>query len=382
MSSPAVTGPAADGLAPFVEYDVLVLGELLVHLVASRDEPLVTASSFTREPGGTPAAVAAGVARLGRRTGLAGLVGADPFGRYLIDALHGYGVDTRHIGVHPRGRTPVAFVGRGAAALPAPDGAESSALPPSDVQTLYYREGGADRLFSPAWLPLPAIRRARLLATSGVSLASALPRAALQAALAEAAAADVTVAFDVNWRPVLWPQPERARDYYHAVLPQVDVLMLSSYELIMLTGGAASSEEGRLERILHAWVERLTVGRTRPLLVALTRGPRGCSYGLWRPGGHGFVVVHVPACDLPVKDRTGAGGAFLAGLLVALLDHLAPGAPDAGPLDLGRLQVGDMAEIFAWANASGALATTRRGALAGLPARTTVLRLVKGQRGS
>ena len=67
MSSPAVTGPAADGLAPSVEYDVLVLGELLVHFVASRDEPLVTASSFTREPGGTPAAVAAGVARLGRR---------------------------------------------------------------------------------------------------------------------------------------------------------------------------------------------------------------------------------------------------------------------------------------------------------------------------
>jgi fructokinase len=98
-------------------------------------------------------------------------------------------------------------------------------------------------------------------------------------------------------------------------------------------------------------------------------------------------VVNLPACDIAVKDRSGAGAAFLAGLLVALLDRMAPqgegaAAPQEGErrLDLRRLTIGDVAEIFDWANASGALATTRRGALAGLPGRSTVLRLIKGRR--
>jgi fructokinase len=231
-----------------------------------------------------------------------------------------------------------------------------------------------------------AVARARVLVGSGVALASALPRAALHAAIGHAAASGVAVAFDVNWRPTLWHYPERARDLYQAVLPYVDILQLSVADLIMLTGGVATTEGGRLGAILHAWVARLVAGRARPLLIALTQGPDGCTYGLWRPGGQGLEVVHLPTFEAPVKDRSGAGDAFLAGLLVALLDRLALSggdAPEAGArLDVGALAVSDLAEIFTWANASGALATTRRGAMAGLPGRNTVLRLVKGRRGA
>jgi fructokinase len=252
---------------------------------------------------------------------------------------------------------------------------------------LFYREGGADQLLSPEWVPADAVARAQVVLGSGVSLAHALPRAALHTALGYAADLGAAVAFDVNWQPALWQYPERARDLYHAVLPQVDILMLSSHELIMLMGGAASTEAGRLDALLRVWVGRLAVGRTRPLLLALTRGPAGCTYGLWQPGGRGFEVVNLPACDIAVKDRSGAGAAFMAGLLVALLDRMAPRGEGAEAaqggerrLDLRRLTIGDVAEILDWANASGALATTRRGALAGLPGRSTVLRLIKGRR--
>ncbi|HUS15719.1 MAG TPA: PfkB family carbohydrate kinase [Chloroflexia bacterium] len=373
------------GANPPADFDVLALGELLVEMVATRGGPLSAAPGFTRAPGGAAANVAAGVARLGRQAAFAGLVGDDPFGRYLVSALAGYGVDTRWVGFHPRGRTPVVFVSKDAA--DDTDG-EGAAHGPHGTQLLVYREGGADQLFSPAAVPVRAVTGARIVVGSGVSLASALPRAALHAAIAQAEADGVTVAFDVHWQPARWQQPERARDLYHAVLPHVDILMLSATELIMLTGGAASSEEARLDAMLRAWVARLVGGRTRPLLVALTRGPAGCTYGLWRPGGTGFEVAHEAACDISVKDRTGAGDAFLAGLLVALLDHLAPlparGEPTAAPehLDLGNLTLADVADIFTWANASGALATTRRGTMAALPARNTVLRLIHGRRGS
>jgi len=378
------------------DLDVLALGELLVHLIATRVGTLADTPGFTREPGGAAANVATGVARLGRRAAVLGLVGDDPFGRYLVRALSGYGVETRYIGVHPRGHTPVAFVSRSELDhTPDEPGAAADAdAAPGAAQFVFYREGGADQLWSPATVPEAAVQRARIVVGSGVALARALPRAALHAGFALAADAGALVAFDVNWWPGLWQNPERARDFYHALLPQVDILKLSSAELIMLTGGAASSEVSRLDALLHAWVGRLVAGRQRPLLVALTRGPAGCTYGLWRPGRRSMEVTHLAACDVAVKDRTGAGDAFFAGLLVAVLDRLAP-ATNSSPvtgdpqsairnpqsaLDLSRLSLADVAVCFTWANASGALATTRQGAIAGLPARSNVLRLIKGQR--
>jgi fructokinase len=383
--SERLPGPLPAGLPPEVDFDVLAVGELQVEMLANRLGPLSEASSFARAPGGDLARVVAGVARLGRRAAFLGLVGDDPFGRSLIRALQDYDVDTTYVGVHSRGRTPVAFVSRSVADEPDEASGAEEPGPARDKQYLFYREGGADQLLSPAWVLPEAVARARVLVGSGVALASALPRAALHAAIGHAVASGVAVAFDVNWRPTLWHYPERARDLYHAVLPHVDILQLSAADLIMLTGGVATTEGARLAAILHAWVARLVAGRARPLLIALTQGPDGCTYGLWRPGGQGLEVVHLPTFEAPVKDRSGAGDAFLAGLLVALLDRLAPpnGETPAGArLDVGALAVSDLAEIFTWANASGALATTRRGTMAGLPVRNTVLRLVKGRRGA
>ena len=388
---PAPTFPQRNSRPPSMErdLDVLALGELLVHLVATRVGTLTDTPGFTREPGGAAANVATGVARLGRQAAALGLVGDDPFGRYLVRALGSYGVETRYIGVHPRGRTPVAFVSRSELdhAPDEPGAAADADAAPGAAQFVFYREGGADQLWSPATVPAEAVERARIVVGSGIALARALPRAALHAGFALAAEAGALIAFDVNWWPGLWQHPERARDFYHALLPQVDILKLSSAELIMLTGGAASSEVSRLDALLHAWVGRLVAGRQRPLLVALTRGPAGCTYGLWRPGHRTMEVTHLAACDVAVKDRTGAGDAFFAGLLVAVLDRLAPAAGDASPaappnaaLDLNHLTLADVAICFTWANASGALATTRQGAIAGLPARSNVLRLIKGQR--
>src|SRR5689334_25395825 len=121
---PGGTGPispAGHGVDPDGDIDVLAVGELVVDMVANGSGPLLTATTFTRAPGGIPAHVAAGVARLGRSAALLSLVGDDPFGRYLIGALETYGVDTTYIGVHPRGRTPVAFVSRKEPHAEAPD---------------------------------------------------------------------------------------------------------------------------------------------------------------------------------------------------------------------------------------------------------------------
>ncbi|MDO8056857.1 MAG: PfkB family carbohydrate kinase, partial [Candidatus Hermodarchaeota archaeon] len=63
---------------------VVCLGELLVDLIADKPGRLSEVSSFQKCPGGAPANVAVGIARLGTPCGFIGKVGADVFGKFLV----------------------------------------------------------------------------------------------------------------------------------------------------------------------------------------------------------------------------------------------------------------------------------------------------------
>jgi fructokinase len=66
--------------------EVLVVGEALVDIVERRD------GSRAEHPGGSPANVALGLARLGRRTGLLTRIGDDERGRRIVAHLQAGGV--------------------------------------------------------------------------------------------------------------------------------------------------------------------------------------------------------------------------------------------------------------------------------------------------
>jgi fructokinase len=73
----------------------------------------------------------------------------------------------------------------------------------------------------------------------------------------------------------------------------------------------------------------------------------------------------VPGFEVQPIDTTGAGDAFVAGLLKGLLEH-----PDADQ-DAVRLE-----EICNYANAVGALTTTERGAIPALPTANQVAQFI------
>ena len=89
-----------------------------------------------------------------------------------------------------------------------------------------------------------------------------------------------------------------------------------------------------------------------------------CGHG--RAGGAagsahaGTVAVHIPGFRVPVVDTTGAGDAFAGALAVGL----AEGMP--------------LPQAVRFANAAGALACTKAGAMAALPTRADVDKLVAG----
>jgi len=132
----------------------------------------------------------------------------------------------------------------------------------------------------------------------------------------------------------------------------VDVLKVSSDELEFLAGAGSPAEACRRLRA------------EGPQLVAVTLGSDGCYYDA------GSSCGNVPGVPVEVIDTLGAGDAFLAGLLVGLIEAPHPVFDDQ--LALVR--------ALQFANAVGAVTTTRYGAIPALPTRSEVEALLSSHR--
>ncbi|WP_243690449.1 PfkB family carbohydrate kinase, partial [Cronobacter sakazakii] len=145
------------------------------------------------------------------------------------------------------------------------------------------------------------------------------------------------VSFDPNIREDLWPDTAQLRECIERALALADVVKLSLEELAFIAG--ADDEESAL-----ALARRHAI----PLLL-ITRGAEGvdaCFNG---------ELHHYPAVPVECVDTTGAGDAFVAGMLWSLA---AQGLPQT---------VAQLAPVIAAAQACGALATTAKGAMTALP---------------
>ena len=94
-----------------MELDVITFGEALIDFVSTElGVTLVQASAFKKAPGGAPANVAVGLARLGTRSGFVGKVGDDDFGHFIARVLAENGVDSSAVLFDKGARTALAFV--------------------------------------------------------------------------------------------------------------------------------------------------------------------------------------------------------------------------------------------------------------------------------
>ncbi|HZA67944.1 MAG TPA: PfkB family carbohydrate kinase [Geminicoccaceae bacterium] len=315
--------------------DVICLGEVLIDFVPTvTPTTLIEAPAFRKAPGGAPANVAVALARLDRSSAFMGMTGDDPFGRFLELTLAEAGVDTGPLRFTAEARTALAFVSLRA------DG---------ERQFMFYRHPSADMLLRPEDVDEAAIRAARALHFGTISLISQPSRSATLHAIDRARAAGCLISCDPNLRLALWPDAQVARAGLLEAIAAADVVKISDDELLFLTGstdpGAARSE---------LW-------QAHHRLMVVTLGASGCVFITGSATGMvgGFAVASI--------DATGAGDAFVAGLLDGLLtDPGAPGDPD-------RLRT-----ICRFACAVGALTTTERGAIPALPTRAAVERFLNG----
>lgn len=315
---------------------VLVAGEALVDFIPDAPGALADVESFDRRAGGSTANVAVGLARLGRAPRFWTRVGADPFGDFLEATLEREGVDTGLLERDTEARTALVFVSH--------DAAGDRAFAP-------YRDGTADTRLSPGSVDDATLADCEWVHVGGVTLADEPARSATYDLAERAAAAGCTVSFDPNARPGFWeafefgPSVER-------MLGTVDVVVASREDLAaagLQREDPAALADAVLEHGPHTAF--VTLGADGAVARARSAAP-------WGPAGathRGF--------DVAVADATGAGDAFAAGAIDALLD--------------GR----SLGGTVAFANAVGAAATTGLGAMAALPDRETAAAMARDDPG-
>ena len=332
-TAPRASGAAADG-APV---EAFALGELLIDFVPEQSGvTLAEARSFVKAPGGAPANVAVGLARLGVKAGFVGKVGDEAFGHHLADVLAKNGVDVGQLRFSGEARTALAFV---------------SLTSEGERDFMFYRHPSADMLHRPEDIDDAALQRAALLHVGSISLIAEPAARATRHAVDVVRAAGGTVSYDPNLRLPLWPDADAARAGIRSLWDRADVIKISDDELEFLTG----------TRDLDA-ARDLVGDRTELLLV--TRGAAGVDWLTRDDQGH------VDSFSVETVDTTGAGDAFTAALLAARV-RTPELAADRGALEAAVRR----------AAAYAALTTTARGAIPAMPTRERLEAFLAGASG-
>jgi 2-dehydro-3-deoxygluconokinase len=269
---------------------VVTLGETMGLLRAASIGSLEHVSDFQLHIGGAESNVAIGVARLGRSAVWMGRVGDDGVGRRVLRELRAEGVSAGAV-VDPEART----------------GLMLKETPTSGrTRVSYYRAGSAGSRIGIDDLDFDAIESAGVLHVTGITLAlSESAEQAVFAAIGAAVAAGVPVSFDVNHRPALWGDRDPA-PLYRRVAERSTIVFAGADEAELLVGSGSPEQ-------LAARIADLG-----PAQAIVKLGEDGCVASI------DGEALSAPAEKITPLDTVGAGDAFVAGYLVALLDGLAP----------------------------------------------------------
>jgi fructokinase len=303
---------------------IICLGEVLFDLLANQSgvsSDRVTA--WTALPGGAPANVACAVVKMGDRSSLIGCVGNDQAGIELADKLTSEGVDITGLQRH-------------------------LTAPTRQVQVLRTVDG--DRIFGGfgdtptdqfadaqlSEVPEALFAGADFLLVGTLALAYPHSASSTWKAVDLAQKQGVKIMVDVNWRPTFWSSVEIAIPQIRQLLIQANYVKFAREEAELIYGKTSPKD--------------LCQFLPKAAGIFVTDGGNICEY--WLDG----VTGQQPAFSVNPVDTTGAGDAFVAGIL----HQLGKGNQSA-------------AAIVRYAAAAGALTTQQAGAIDAQPTDAEIL---------
>ncbi|KAJ9171304.1 hypothetical protein P3X46_014691 [Hevea brasiliensis] len=248
---------------------VVCFGEILIDVVPNAAAvSLAEAPGFKKAPGGAPANVAVGIARLGGHSAFIGKVGDDEFGYMLADILKQNNVDNSGIDL-----------------IPIADG---------EREFMFYCNPSADMLLCETELDKNLIKKASIFHYGSIGLINEPCKSAHLAAMDIAKNAGCILSYDPNLRLPLWPSAEAARNGIMSIWNQADIIEISEEEFEFLTEGDDPFDDNVvLEKFFHPNLKLLLAFKGK-----------------------------VTGIKVDAIDTTGAGDAFVGGILNKLASDL------------------------------------------------------------
>lgn len=300
---------------------IISLGEALIDFIPLDHENI----KYQKSPGGAPANVAVGLARLGADVHFLGNVGQDSLGRFLKETLENYRVDTSSMYLTQEAKTGLVLVTNDAK---------------GDRSFEFFIQPSADTTLSNDDIDATLFEGKKILHIGSISLVKDPAKSATWHAIDLAKKNDMLLSYDPNVRLSLWHDETEAKATIKSVLPYTDLLKLSEDELVFLTG--EDSENA---------IQQLAKENDIPLIF-VTRGEEGsqcyCQEGF----------VHVPGLKVTAVDTTGAGDAFVSAVIYQITQLDKP---------LQDIKIDELRGIAEFASISGGVTAATKGAMSALP---------------
>jgi fructokinase len=303
---------------------VICLGEVLFDLLAN--ESGVSSEfvkSWTPLPGGAPANVACALVKMGDRSRFIGCVGKDEAGTKLAAKLAAEGVDLAGLQYHPTAPTRKVQVIRTADGDRVFGGF-------GDISTDKFADTQLSEVSSELFIG------ADFLLLGTLALAYPSSAASTWQAVEFATAQGVKIVVDINWRPTFWTSPTSAIPQIKQLLARANYIKFAKEEAELIY--RTTSPQSLQQDLPNA------------LGIFVTDGGNDSEY--WLNGETGSQ----PAFKVATIDTTGAGDAFVAGLI-----H---------QLGIGQTSG---AQLIRYAAAAGALTTLQAGAIDSQPTDAKIL---------
>lgn len=313
---------------------LLAIGEALIDFIPlETGVALKEVSGFIKSPGGAPANVSSCVSRLGGKSQIITKLGNDAFGDFLEEKIISVGIDTTSILRTDKANTALAFISLHA------DG---------EREFSFYRKPSADMLLGENEIKDQWFNEGDILHFCSVDLVDAPVRKAHNKAIKIAKEKNLIVSFDVNVRLSLWDDHDEYRKVINQYIGKANLLKISDEELEFVT---------QITDELQA-IEYL---RKKVDILVYTKGG---------DGAHIYTKnsqVYDKGFQVKAIDATGAGDSFIGAVLYKLLYKY----------DISSLDEKALEDIITFANATGALVVTKKGAIDVMPTFDEVIEFIK-----
>jgi len=293
--------------------DIIPLGRIAIDFnPVDYFQTLVESTTFKKYLGGSPANIAVGMARLGRKVGFLGKISDDRFGDFVQQFFEKEGIDVSHVTRCKNGESlGLTF---------------TEILSREESSILMYREGVADLQLHPGEVDEAYIKSAKLLLISGTALSQSPSREAALKAVMLAKKTGTPIVFDADYRAYTWKNDDEIAVYTSLVAEKCDILMGSREEydrmerLIDLGGTDESSAAYWLQKDVKVAIvkhgKKGSTAYTKDGTFSIKPFPVEALKGFGGGDGYGSAFLHGLLAGWDIMDALEFGSASAA-MLVA-----------------------------------------------------------------